>query len=161
VLIRSRVIDRLREAGPVFSPEFGLIGGEDLDFFIRAQRQGFTIAVAPRSVVYRAWHGDRLTLVGVMRRAFQNGNAIAHIERRHLSAEDRWRRHRRVAKRILRWAASLPRRLLMMLVSQLRHVSTAVGKVYGRCGRRYHFYGRPATSKGVRPPLADSNRVSE
>ena len=124
-----------------------------MDFFIRAQRQGFTLVAAPESVVCRYWERERLTLPGVMRRAFRLGNAEAHIDRLHMSAQDHRRRRRKVRKKMLRQAISLPRRLLTprrllpswlaprRLAVQLHNLSRVAGRLYGRGGGKFRYYG--------------------
>jgi succinoglycan biosynthesis protein ExoM len=158
VLIRREVIEELGKTGPVFSPEFGFVGGEDIDFFIRAQRHGFTLVPAPESVVRRYWEPERLTLLGVMRRAFRLGSAQAHIDQLHLSAQDHRRRRRKGRKKLLRWAISLPLRLLAptgpatkssapswfaprRIVARLQNLTRAVGTLHGRSGRKFRYYG--------------------
>jgi succinoglycan biosynthesis protein ExoM len=158
VLIGREVIETLQKSGPVFSPEFSFIGGEDIDFFIRAQRRGFTLVPAPASVVRRYWEPDRLTLRGVLRRGFRLGSAQAHIDQRHLSTQDHRRRRRRARKKLLRWAISLPQRLLApgrgadagsapgwfaprRIVARLHNLTRAVGTLHGRSGKKFRYYG--------------------
>ena len=154
VLIRRKVIEALQKAGPVFSPEFSFIGGEDIDFFIRAMRLGFTLVPAPASVVRRYWEPDRLTLRGVLRRGFRLGSAQAHLDQLHLSVYDHRRRRRRARKKLLRWTLSLPQRLLapgrgtgpgwftpQRLVGRLHNLTRAIGTLHGRTGRKFRYYG--------------------
>jgi succinoglycan biosynthesis protein ExoM len=156
VLIRREVIEELAKSGPVFSPEFGFIGGEDIDFFIRAQRRGFTLVPAPASVVRRYWEPERLTLRGVLRRGFRLGSAQAHIDRLHLSIQHHRRRRHRARKKLLRRTISLPRRLLKSLtktsgppgwfapsrlVARLHNFTRAIGTLHGRSGRKFRYYG--------------------
>lgn len=158
VLIRREIVEALGKTGPVFSPEFGFIGGEDIDFFIRAQRRGFTIVPAPESVVRRYWEPERLTLRGVLRRGFRLGSAQAHLDQLHLSSKDHRRRRRRARKKMLRWVISLPRRLSApdtrpkngrapslfaprRLVARLHNLTRAIGTLHGRAGRKFRYYG--------------------
>jgi succinoglycan biosynthesis protein ExoM len=158
VLFRREVIEALQKAGPVFSPEFSFIGGEDIDFFIRAMRLGFTLVPAPASVVRRYWEPDRLTLRGVLRRGFRLGSAQAHLDQWHLPPSEHRRRRRRARKKLLRSAISLPQRLLaghrsvdagsapgwfapQRLVGRLHNLTRAIGTLHGRTGRKFRYYG--------------------
>ncbi len=76
-LITRNTLERLRADGPIFSPEFGFLGCDDTDFFIRASKAGARIEVAEKSIISRYCQDHRMTFAGVLRHAFRNGNTAA------------------------------------------------------------------------------------
>jgi glycosyltransferase involved in cell wall biosynthesis len=147
VLIACRLIQEMAPDGLLFMPEFARSGGGDTDFFIRAVRLGAAYARAPESLVVRNWEPDRLTLRGIMRRAFRLGLTRVAVERRHL-APDEFKARRR---RRLRTMAEALRQLLMtaFIFGERRKPSMAAalfsaasqwGELYAYFGREYRYY---------------------
>lgn len=83
VLIDCGLLARLKTAGPVFSPEFALIGGSDTEFYIRAKRSGARIVKAQNAIVHRQYNGRRITFTGLLVYALHRGNYSAHILKVH------------------------------------------------------------------------------
>jgi succinoglycan biosynthesis protein ExoM len=143
VLIGGRVVEHLRQAGPVFRPEFALTGGEDTDLFIRARAAGFSVAVAPDSVVFRDWNAARLTWRGVLRRAFRIGSTSMQIYRAHGSAAECDRKRREARREMIRTTLALPGSLLKpkKLAKRLSRIAWSLGVLHAHAGRRYRYYG--------------------
>jgi glycosyltransferase involved in cell wall biosynthesis len=76
VLISRKVVTALRS----FDERFGLTGGEDTHFFLRARRAGFAIVSSGGGVVYESVPESRGSLRWLLRRAYQNGNSWVHCE---------------------------------------------------------------------------------
>jgi succinoglycan biosynthesis protein ExoM len=143
VLISRRVVEHLGQAEPVFRPEFARTGGGDTDFFIRARVAGFSVAVAPDSVVFFNWDPGRLTWRGVLRRAFRLGSTSMHLERVHMSASDCERKRREARREVVRLTLALPRSLFKpkKLVERLWLIARSLGILHAHAGRRYRYYG--------------------
>jgi succinoglycan biosynthesis protein ExoM len=142
VLISRSVIERLGQAGPIFRPDFALTGGGDTDFFIRARVAGFSVAVAPDSIVFIDWGAARPTLRGALRRTFRLGSTSMHVYRTHMSASDCEHR-RRKAHRVVLTTIALPRNLFKpkKFVSHLSRIAYSLGVLHAHTGRRYRYYG--------------------
>lgn len=148
VLIVRDVIERTRNAGVVFRPEFAATGGGDTDFFLRAKAAGATFATAPDSLVERTWEPERMTYRGLLRRAFRLGLTRTTMERLHLDRE-MYRKNR--TKRLLKSTKTVPEVLRAMLslrkARRQRRLAKALmaaawrcGELYGDMGGRYHYY---------------------
>ena len=142
-LISRNIVEHLGQAGPVFRPEFALTGGGDTDFFIRARVAGFSVAVAPDSVVFFNWDPGRLTWRGVLRRAFRLGSASMHLYRVHRSASDCDRKRREARIEVLRQSIALPGSLFKprKLAKRLSRIARSLGVLHAHAGRRYRYYG--------------------
>ena len=96
VLLRRDVLETMMTADGVFRPEFALVGGGDMDFFIRATRQGASFTTASASIVKVCWDRERTTLRGILRRAFRLGMSQVYLDRHHGAAREfakqRWQR---------------------------------------------------------------------
>jgi glycosyltransferase involved in cell wall biosynthesis len=108
VLIGREILERVSSKGPVFAPEFAFCGSEDIDFFIRAARQGASFDRAETSVVRRSHDRNRFTMRGVLRRGFRLGNAHMHIAQKHATAAQVRRRRNKAVRDLLLGAAVLP-----------------------------------------------------
>lgn len=142
VLVSRRVIEGLGAGGPVFSTEFGFLGCDDTDFFIRAHRSGAQIAIAERSVIDRYWQDMRLTLRGMLRHGFRYGNSAVHIARKHESRSAMRRLKRKAAKKLTRGVVLFPLSLTSrsQITRRLYEVSYGLGMVYAFSGRQFEFY---------------------
>jgi len=68
-----RFSSELLDAGLRFDESLGFMGGEDSDFFTRANLHGFAIRRTARAVTYEFAHPERLTLSGQLYRAYWVG----------------------------------------------------------------------------------------
>ena len=152
VLLGRRVLEVLGSRGPVFRPDFVAAGGEDTDLFVRASRAGFGFATAPASVVTRTWEPHRLTLGGVLRRAFMHGGSRIHVARAHLAPDELRRLARSSWRKLAKAALILPASPLRAegATPALIRVARGLGEVYAWRGRRCAYYASP----GREPPLA-------
>lgn len=142
VLVGRSVLERLAAQGPIFSPEFGLIGSEDTDFFIRVREVGGAYAVANDSLINKHFEASRMTFTGVVRGGFRHGSSAMHLARHHVT-EDQVR-HRR-NKALLRMCTSLLLLPLMvfskqLLMHEIYKICGRVGALHGYMGYRYHYY---------------------
>ncbi len=148
VLIRAGVILRLFDPeGRLFDPAFTSTGGSDTDLFVRAARAGAIVEVAPRSTVVRRWEPERISVRGVMRRAFRLGVTQAMIDRRYRDERKNRRRLRRrlrdVAAAVLGLGAVRSR---AALGAQLVRIAEIAGEIHGRLGGKARYY---ATGEGA------------
>ena len=67
---------------PWFDVQFGLTGGEDVEFFERAKSLGATFAWASRAQVFEDVPASRTTLGWVLRRSFRIGDTNARTQMR-------------------------------------------------------------------------------
>lgn len=147
VLIACPLAQGMAPDGLLFMPEFARSGGGDTDFFIRAVRFGASHARAPQSLVIRHWEPDRLTLRGIMRRAFRLGLTRVALERRHLAASQfKARRRRRIwaavgtVRQLLAAAFIFGQRRKSSLAAALFAAASLGGELYAYLGREYRYY---------------------
>lgn len=142
VLIGRKVIERLRQAGPIFRPEFALTGAGDTDFFIRVRAAGFNIAIARESIVFRDWTAERLTWRGVLRRAFRIGSTSMQLYRAHMPAAACERKRREARREAVRLTIGLPYSLFRpkRLVKRLARIASSLGVLRAHSGRTYKYY---------------------
>jgi hypothetical protein len=142
VLLSRRLVDALAAVGPVFRPDLGRTGGSDTELFVRATRQGFAWAPAPRSVIVTGHDPTRTTLCGVLRRAYRHGSTQVLVDRIHRPEEASSRRLPGAAWQLLRELLALPLALLPAdrLVVQLCKVARAAGKLQALRGRSFAYY---------------------
>jgi len=148
VLMRTRLIERVcdGEAAP-FDPAFASTGGSDTDLFVRAARAGAIVQAAPRSTVVRRWEPQRISVRGVMRRAFRLGVTQAMIDARY---RDKRKNRRRLRRRLGDVAAAVAGlcavRSKAALGAQLVRIAEISGELHGRMGGRARYY---RTGRGV------------
>jgi GT2 family glycosyltransferase len=141
VLIRS---DILRHMHPVFDERIGLGVGEDVDFFRRVHRAGYTIVWADRAVVTQWMPTSRATARGILQRAFSIGNS-------HSLLQLEWRPTPVAVLGVLGDAAYTFAKGLALLplglfqgkcgfVRSLWHVCRAAGMLVGLVGIRHAYY---------------------
>lgn len=87
LLVGRGILERIGEAGPVFSHDFCNSGGEDKDFFIRAHSLGAGMATANGSVIHRRHETERYTTKGLLKRGFKNGCSGVNMARHHGDAK--------------------------------------------------------------------------
>ncbi|HEX6096763.1 MAG TPA: glycosyltransferase [Thermoanaerobaculia bacterium] len=122
--------------GP-FEPEFGLSGGGDTRFFLRARLGGARIVWAAGAVVEEDVPPSRVRLGWLLRRAYREGNASAFVERGVLPLA-RWV-PRRVAAACAHFVLGLGLTPFAP-VRGLRLMANAVGSLAGTLGIRYFEY---------------------
>ncbi len=83
VLIGRAILQRTAAEGDVFSHDFCNSGGEDKDFFIRAQALGAILASADMSVIKRIHEPERYTARGLLTRGFKSGCSQVNMARAH------------------------------------------------------------------------------
>ncbi len=130
MLATRSILERVGASGPIFDHAFCFIGGEDKDFFIRAQEQGATLACADHSVIRRNHEAERYTMRGLFRRGFKNGCSRVNMAGSH---GDRRRRLKLVATALGKLSISL----IMLPFS-----------IFSRGAFMHHLY-RLAKSSGV------------
>jgi len=142
VMLSRRLVEGMAEQGPVFRPEFAHTGGGDTDLFIRASRAGFDFALATDSVVYRVWEPERMTLRGLMRRAFRIGCTRIQLAAAHDPPEQVRKIARRSLTKLAQTVARLPPRVgsPAAFAVNLVRASQLAGEVYAASGRRYVYY---------------------
>jgi len=155
VLISRKVIS----AVPAFDERFGLTGGEDTHFFLRARRAGFQIICASGAIVYEDVPASRANLHWLLRRAYQTGNCWVLCE----SSLDRTlpTRIARIAKacgRILQGAISLcvsPVFGTAAFVQALAKLFLGAGMIAALAGRNFQAY----RSRGMDAPKESKGRA--
>ena len=83
VLIGRDILERVAANGDIFSHNFRNSGGEDKDFFIRAQGLGAGLASADMSVIKRIHEPERYTARGLLKRGFKSGCSQVIMARTH------------------------------------------------------------------------------
>ena len=140
-LVSRSVFERIEP--PWFEPQYGLSGGEDEDFFLRAAAEGCTAAYTPDAVVTEFVPASRMTPRYLAKRAFAQGMTYTYIRR--------WRRPSgwSAGGEAVRIAASLGLGAVgyVLLFWSLRHrrraawrIARAAGKACGMAGRPADFY---------------------
>lgn len=153
VAIGRALLERMAASGPPFRSQFALAGGGDTDFFVRAHAVGASHAVAADSLVVRRWEPARMTLSGVLRRAFRVGNTSALQDRDAMDATQWRRKRRRVGIRLARALLVAPLHLFPShrFAAHAFTIARFSGDAYGRWfGGAFRYYaggraGSPAT----------------
>ena len=140
VLIRRSLFDQIS----AFDERFGLTGGEDTEFFLRARRSGFRIVGSSRAVVHEFVTRSRGNLRWVLQRAYQSGNSWVLCEK---SIDPR------ISTRLIRLfkaAAWISQGLLSIpivafrgkaaLARSLRNFALGAGMLAGLAGHTYKPY---------------------
>jgi succinoglycan biosynthesis protein ExoM len=76
VLVSRTVLDHV----PTFDEQFALCGCDDVHFFIRVRRAGFSIVSSSEAIVTERISTDRANLGWLLRRAYRGGNSWALVE---------------------------------------------------------------------------------
>lgn len=127
VLIRRSVIDRLKAAGMVFSPEFTRF--EDTDFFIRAAKNKATFARAENSVIHRNYEPHRLSARGLLREALLSGIYTMRLLKKHGSPVQIKQRKRKALKKMTLALLKLP--ICMFSMVSLMHNLFILSREFG------------------------------
>ena len=142
VLISRETIETLAAEGPVFSPEFGFLGCDDTDMFIRASKAGARIEVAEKSIINRYWEEFRLTLRGILRHSFRQGNTIVHIAKKHDAPAGLRRTKTKAIKRLTLGLLLLPTSVFSKrrMARQLYKIGRGLGMLYAFRGGQFDYY---------------------
>lgn len=141
VLARSHVF---RAMPALFDERLGLIGGEDVHFFRRVARAGFSIVWAGEARIEEWVPQSRTTAAWILKRAFRTGNTLAICDRELRESTPRF------VWLCVRAAGSIAKRMLALPLSPLagRHealkclglISRSAGYLAGAAGFRYEEY---------------------
>lgn len=133
-LVSARTLQSVE--GP-FDPAFGLGGGGDTDFFLRAHKAGARIVWTPDARVRDVIHASRLNARWILQRAFRAGNAGAHMNagRARIAAVA----CAQLAAGTLLFVPSLVRGRAGA-VHALRRIAGGAGALAGLAGHRYIEY---------------------
>jgi len=104
ILAGRDILERVATTGPIFSHAFCYSGGEDKDFFIRAQSLGASLASAENSIIHRNHEPERYTAAGLLRRGFKNGCSQVNMARFHGNTS---RRFKLLGNAVLKFLMSL------------------------------------------------------
>ena len=141
LLIRREIVQAM--AAPWFDPQFALSGGEDADFFRRADRAGCRFAWADEARAHGEVQPGRARLSWVLARAYSTGNSDMRVLLKHRTgpAPILTELCKILAVLLLSpfaaviFAASPNRRL-----APLRKLCRAAGKLTAMLGARYNEY---------------------
>jgi len=141
VLLRR---DVLIESGYRFDPAFGISGGEDSHFFMRAVRAGLQIVWADDAEVEEVVPLSRANAAWILRRAYRVGNRTAFCERALIP---RWEW---VPPRVIKAIGRILEGLVLLIpaalwgraaaVQCMRHVAYGLGCLAGLFGARFTEY---------------------
>jgi succinoglycan biosynthesis protein ExoM len=141
VLIRHDVLQRHT---PPFDPAYGLSGGEDTHFFMRAALEGARIAWADRAVVTETFPSERVSWRWLMAREYRRGNTLS-LCLLDLTNSRRRRARRaahgmlRIAKGFIATAASIGGGRASLLRAG-REIALGSGMLTGLVGARFAPY---------------------
>jgi succinoglycan biosynthesis protein ExoM len=139
---------------PPFHPAYGLSGGEDTHFFMRAVLEGFRIAWADRAVVTETFPPDRVRWSWLVTREYRRGNTLS-LCLRDLQDSSR-RRVRRAVRGVLEIilgtavALTAVRQGRQSLLRGMRQVALGAGMLTGLARVRFRPYG----------PLHETSRLA-
>lgn len=141
VLIGRRAVDVL--AGePPYRAHYGLSGGEDIDFFIRAHRGGAVITHTNASTVCKDPGIARATVTGLLKDAFRIGCNRVRLDREHVPGVTRSSLRRGALKRAVKALAKVSLVRPPRAVAAAFQACVAAGELYGSFGGRYEYYRR-------------------
>lgn len=141
VLISASILNA--HAGP-FDVRFGLTGGDDTHFFMRAWLEGARIVWADEAVVTETVPPSRVTVRWITARAFRRGSTLSLCLR--FLRDSPWRRFRRFAHGIVRMArgtatlASAAVRGRVAAIRGAQELAFGAGLIAGLFGRSLDEY---------------------
>ncbi len=147
VLISCNLFATMLENRMLFDPALGRSGGEDKDFFIRAQAVGATFSYAEKSYVVRGHQPDRYQRLGLIKRGFKNGSSRMGRMRRHREDKSSAAQLLSSAVKLLAVLVALPFSLFSqaLLMHQLYRLGKATGVIYGYFSKNdFAYYGQEA-----------------
>jgi hypothetical protein len=145
VLIGRAILERVAANGDIFSHNFRNSGGEDKDFFIRAQGLGARLASADLSVIKRIHEPERYTVRGLLKRGFKSGCSQVIMARAHGGPGQVLRLLGVALSKLVISLLILPFSLFSrgLLMHNLSRMSRAVGVLFAMLtGRSVKYYSR-------------------
>lgn len=112
VIFSSRLV-RAEGANLRFDEAMGMSGGEDTDFFLRANNAGAKIVFSLKPMIYEEVFRSRLSYKRQMERAFRNGANDVYIKRKQFGGT------RVFLRRLPQILLRIPRGILQLLISPL------------------------------------------
>ncbi len=141
LVVRRSVFELM--ARPWFQPDYGLAGGEDDDFFLRARDEQHTLAFSPRAVVTEFIPASRATRQFVGRRVFAQGASWTHVRSRRRPTG--WSYQKETAKIVAGFAVGVAGYAFLFWSPNQRfaakcRILRAAGKVNGLMGNLVEVY---------------------
>ena len=142
VLISRSILEAIAAKGPVFLPEFSFTGGGDVDFFIRAVKDGAKAVLAEHSLINRTFFASGFSIGGMLRLALRRGSGSMQVARRHCTPRQIKHRRLKAFKILAVDLACLPINLfpLSRLMGRLYMISKNFGALYSYAGNKYNYY---------------------
>lgn len=141
VLIKARIF---RELGMRFDTRFGMSGGEDTDFFVRAKQLGARYAFTQNAAVLEYVPKSRLTLKWRFSRWAGVARGNVRMYRLHHGRAAAWRHYLpRTLPHLVTGPAFLAASAFTgpeMLLRGLKHLGGAIGMLQELCGRGQEEY---------------------
>jgi succinoglycan biosynthesis protein ExoM len=146
VLISAEVFQRIGS----FDERFGLTGGEDTQFFLRAAQAGFKAVWCDEAVVHESVGPDRTGLSYLLRREYRDASSMARIEvSRDPEAITYVTRAAKAMVRITQGAITLPLAPLggpSPIARALMRICTGVGMLGGLMAITFEPYHNPESA---------------
>jgi len=141
LVVRRSVFESM--AQPWFHPDYGLAGGEDDDFFLRARDEKHTFAFSPHAVVTEFIPASRATRQFVGRRVFAQGASWTHVRSKRRPAG--WSYQKELAKILAGFAVGAAGYAFLFWSPSHRfaakcRILRAAGKVNGLMGNLVEVY---------------------
>lgn len=143
VLMGRDILERIGSQSPPFLPKFAFVGGEDKDFFIRAVGHGASFACTRESIIHKYSDSQRLTVRGLLKRAFRIGCSTMNLLKEHGSASEVRKKRKKSLKKLAKSTCALPVAVFRKdrLMKHLWRISRTLGVLYGDFGNRFRYYG--------------------
>lgn len=143
VLVRADLVEHMASNGEAFAAEFAFLGGEDKDFFIRAITDGASFAWTQESLIHKFSDSERVTVRGLLKRAFRIGCSTMHLLKHHGSAPAIRERRMKSIKKLVKSTFALPVSIFRKdrMMKHLWRISRTLGVLYGDIGHRFRYYG--------------------
>lgn len=145
ILAGRDILERVATTGPIFSHAFCYSGGEDKDFFIRAQNLGASLASAENSIIHRNHEPERYTAGGLLKRGFKNGCSQVNMARFHGDASRRLKLLGTALTKFIMSLILLPFSLFSkaLFMHSLYRMAKASGVLFTTLtGRSFNYYSR-------------------
>ena len=119
------------------------VAGEGKDFFIRAVTEGASFASTQDSVIHKCSDIKRVTVRGLLKRAFRIGCSAMNLLKHHGSAPVFKEKRRKSIKKLGKSAIALPASIFRKdrLMKHPWRISRTLGILYGDIGNRFRCYG--------------------
>jgi succinoglycan biosynthesis protein ExoM len=137
VLISCRALEAV--GWPAFESAYGLTGGGDTEFFLRARDSGMTFGWSNDALVYESFESERLSAGWVLRRNFRYGTTRIRLSRAYRMENTptfAWVAFHLAASPFLLILAIHPK----LRIKALNRIAYASGLLAGIFGMKYHEY---------------------